>query len=588
MNLNFKTFISLNKSILKNIADLDKSLINLGIIKIVFSVIYPLLLSIIPKVIIDSIENQVGITELIIRIVIISVLMAGIAWINPSIHEKIAAQSEKLRINHQTKLLTNLLICNYEKLSNRNTYEKAKYFVGDSGKSPVFEYAFAISDWIASIIGLLSCLVILSTNSSILLLVFICSVIVEYFFNKKQYSNKLKMKKNMFLPNIKSDYIFRKALTTNFIRDAVVFDTTDIVKSKSIKYSRQISNELKRYNSVDSKLDILKILFIFSRDLIICLVVIQNIFIGKQNVSDFVLYFGLISVMTKWVGTYYASQSELTYICSSYNDYQNFNENIFSSQLLCENIEFSEIEKIELRNVSYKYGNNLALKDVNLLIRNNQKIAIVGKNGSGKSTLANILCGLFQPVSGQVFINDKEITYDEYSSIINEKISVVFQKDELLPEALYSNISFEEFYNNDKLTNSLNKTHMLKKVRELNNGVNTMLNPSINYDAPDFSGGETQRLLMSRCFYKNTKINLFDEPTASLDVKAENFVYKSIIEENVLSIIISHRIANIIDSDIIIVMNDGEIVEIGTHNDLIKNKGIYYEMYEIQRKLFKS
>ena len=193
MNLNFKTFISLNKSILKNIADLDKSLINLGIIKIVFSVIYPLLLSIIPKVIIDSIENQVGITKLIIRIVIISVLMAGIAWINPSIHEKIAAQSEKLRINHQTDLLTNLLICNYEKLSNRNTYEKAKHFVGDSGKSPVFEYAFVISDWIASIIGLLSCLVILSTNSSILLLVFICSVIVEYFFNKKQYSNKLKM-----------------------------------------------------------------------------------------------------------------------------------------------------------------------------------------------------------------------------------------------------------------------------------------------------------------------------------------------------------------------------------------------------------
>lgn len=588
MNLNFKTFISLNKSILKNIADLDKSLINLGIIKIVFSVIYPLLLSIIPKVIIDSIENQVGITKLIIRIVIISVLMAGIAWINPSIHEKIAAKSEKLRINYQTELLTNLLICNYEKLSNRNTYEKAKHFVGDIGKSPVFEYAFVISDWIASIIGLLSCLVILSTNSSILLFVCIFSIIIEYFFNKKQYSNKLKMKKNMFLPNIKSDYIFRKALTTNFIRDAVVFDTTDIVKSKSIKYSRQISNELKRYNSVDSKLDILKILFIFSRDLIICLVVIQNIFIGKQNVSDFVLYFGLISVMTKWVGTYYAGQSDLTYICSSYNDYQNFNENILSSQLLCGNIEFSEIEKIELRKVSYKYGNNLALKDVNLLIRNNQKIAIVGKNGSGKSTLANILCGLFQPVSGQVFINGKEITYDEYSSIINEKISVVFQKDELLPETLYSNISFEEVYNNDKLTNSLNKTHMLKKVRELNNGVNTMLNPSINYDAPDFSGGETQRLLMSRCLYKNTKINLFDEPTASLDVKAENFVYKSITEENVLSIIISHRIANIIDSDVIIVMNDGEIVEIGTHNDLIKNKGIYYEMYKIQRKLFKS
>ena len=92
---------------------------------------------------------------------------------------------------------------------------------------------------------------------------------------------------------------------------------------------------------------------------------------------------------------------------------------------------------------------------------------------------------------------------------------------------------------------------------------------------------------MSRCFYKKTKINLFDEPTASLDVKSENLVYKSIMQEKTLSILISHRIANIMNADLIVVINEGEIAELGNHSELIMKKGIYYEMYNIQQNLFK-
>ena len=589
MKQKLRTFLALNKAILKDIVAWDKNFIVLSINKIIFSVIYPLLLSLIPKIIIDSIENEVGIDKLVLRILILSILMASISWINPLMHEKVSSKSEKLRINYQMKLMTKMLSCKFETLSNRNEYERAKYFVDGSGSAPSFDYIYSLSDWAAAIIGLLSCMLILSRNSIVLLIVFVFSVFIEYFFKHKQYVNKHEMKHNMYSPNIKSDYIFRKAMTTNFIRDAVIFGSTETIRKKCSDYNSKIASELKKYNKIDSKLDLVRILFIFARDLMICYAVIKNILAGNQNISDFVLYFGLIGVMTKWVSTYYDAQNNLSYICSVYDDYSSFCNSILESDdSLITNDSSEKIDEIEFQNISYNYGNISALKNTNLIIKGNQKIAIVGKNGSGKSTLANIICGLFKPKTGLIYVNGRKITYEEYSSLMSQSMSVMFQKDELLPETIYSNISYKDEYNAEKLLSSLNKTHINEKIEKLSNGINTRLIPSVNFDAPEFSGGEAQRLLMSRCFYKGTEINLFDEPTASLDVKAEHFVYESIKKENVLSLIISHRIANIMNSDIIIVMNNGKIEEIGKHGDLIKNKGIYYEMYSTQEKVFKN
>ena len=198
--------------------------------KIVFSTAYPLVLSIVPKIIIDSIENQIGILNLVRRILIISIAIAGISWINPFFHEKIAIKSEELRINYQLQLMAKLLNSNYELLTNRPKYEKAKIFIEGNGEAPCFEYLFTVCDLAISAIGLISCSIILSNKNIVLLLVFITCIVVEYFFNNKRYSNIRKMNEIIFSPNMKLDYIFRKALTTNFVRDAIIFNTSAIIK----------------------------------------------------------------------------------------------------------------------------------------------------------------------------------------------------------------------------------------------------------------------------------------------------------------------------------------------------------------------
>ena len=588
MRKNIKKLISSNLNLLNDIYHNDGKLIILSVTQIIFSVIHPLLISIIPKIIMDSVICQVGIQKLIIRILIISVLIASISWINPSVREQIASKSEKIRIHYQTQLLNNLLTCNYELLNNRNNYEKAKEFVDGGGKAPAFEYSFAINDWATSLIGLVSCIYILSKNGISLLIVFFCSIIMEYFFNKNQFANKILMKERIYLLNIKSDYLFRKTLTSNFIRDAVIFGSTSEIIKKCSQTNKDIKNQLIQYNTNDSKIDLMKACFVLARDLIFCVIIIKNILNGSQSVSDFALSFGLINVMTKWVNTFYGSNSNLKYISTIYFDYKNFinlaNDNYEQSY----NIHPNKIRKVEFKNISYKYGDLFALRDINLVIYSHQQIAIVGKNGSGKSTLANIICGLYKPYTGQIFVNDIEVTYEEYAHLIQSTISVVFQKDNLLPEKLYSNISFDDIYNPDALYDALGKAQIIAKIKDLPNEVNTLLISSVNPSAPDFSGGETQRLLMSRCFYKNSEISLFDEPTASLDVIAESRIYKSIANQNCTSLIISHRIANITNSALIIVMDNGNVFEKGTHKDLLENKGIYYELYKIQENLSKN
>lgn len=276
------------------------------------------------------------------------------------------------------------------------------------------------------------------------------------------------------------------------------------------------------------------------------------------------------------------------------NVYSIYNANLYI-QLLKDFLEIKEgenalggtkvdnIKTIELRNVSFDYPQcKMALSTINLKIKSNEQIAIVGKNGSGKSTLFKILCGLYKPTSGKLFVNNLDLENIDVKSYRN-CISVLFQDflkyEGTLEENVYiGDISTE--VDENKIKNSLCKANVdfLKTERgyELKRGLGNWFD-----EGGQLSGGQWQKIALARTYYKNADLYLLDEPSSALDVTAETKIFKSFFEvsKNKIAIYITHRVKIAQDANKIIVLDGGKIVGIGTHAELLKNCSVYQDLY---------
>ncbi|WP_340012218.1 ABC transporter ATP-binding protein [Paenibacillus sp. FSL H7-0690] len=253
-----------------------------------------------------------------------------------------------------------------------------------------------------------------------------------------------------------------------------------------------------------------------------------------------------------------------------------------------ENINFpsgNSSSFLNLHNVTFKYPNQThpAIVDINISIEKGEKIAIIGNNGSGKTTLIKCLVGLFSEYQGEIEIsgeNIKNIKDEE----LREKFAIIFQDFLKYPYSIKDNISFGNVNNDldnlDAIVLASEKTGIHDTVMELPEKYNTYLG---NFIKPgiDFSGGQWQKLALSRAIYRNSDILVLDEPTASLDSQSEIQIFKELLstahEKTV--IFISHRISSAKYADKIIMMNQGRITEQGSHDQLIAEGGEYYKIY---------
>lgn len=249
--------------------------------------------------------------------------------------------------------------------------------------------------------------------------------------------------------------------------------------------------------------------------------------------------------------------------------------------------------KIELRHVSYTYSEKkeATLSDINLIIQPNEKLALIGLNGAGKTTLVKLLCGFYQPTQGEIFINDipvNQFTREEYS----ELISVLFQDSMVLPMSLDTNLTAQPTtqIERERLEKSLGLSGFLERYERLPQKGETLLVRETNEKATDFSGGEKQKLLFARALYKQAPFLILDEPTAALDPIAENELYLKYGEaaKNRTSLYISHRLSSTRFCDRIILLENAQIQEEGTHEELMQKNGRYAELFELQSQYYKD
>lgn len=246
----------------------------------------------------------------------------------------------------------------------------------------------------------------------------------------------------------------------------------------------------------------------------------------------------------------------------------------------------SEIKSIEFSHVSFGYPNGKQiLSDVSFTIEAGKNLVLVGHNGAGKSTIIKLLLRLYDPTEGVVKVNGRDIREYQLSAYRN-LFACAFQDGVVFPGTVRYNVLMGREGTDEEVITALQKAGVYEKMESLPLGIDSQLTKEFDENGTLLSGGECQKVLVARAFAKPAPVAVFDEPSSALDPIAEHELLSGILKETdgKTRILISHRLSCVKEADHLIMLENGRIVEEGTHQMLLKKQGKYAELYKVQEQ----
>lgn len=245
-----------------------------------------------------------------------------------------------------------------------------------------------------------------------------------------------------------------------------------------------------------------------------------------------------------------------------------------------------KVHSIEFNNVCFEYKeNNPIIKNLSFKIEGDKVCAFVGHNGAGKSTIIKLLFRLYDPTSGEILVNGvniKEYNLKEYRKLF----SAAFQDYKVMAMSVKDNVLMGgSFDNPDNVAEyALKCAGVWEKVQSLSAGMDTIMTKEFDKDGAVLSGGEQQKIVVARAFAQKASVKVFDEPSSALDPIAEYELYKGIMNESKghITLFISHRLSSVKDADMVFMLENGKVIEQGSHQELMRTKGKYCEMFTKQ------
>ncbi|MFL2130418.1 MAG: ABC transporter ATP-binding protein [Ruoffia tabacinasalis] len=317
---------------------------------------------------------------------------------------------------------------------------------------------------------------------------------------------------------------------------------------------------------------------------------VQLIAAGAIPVSSFVIFAGSVTILAQTIMTLVNAIGKMN---TSLNETKKYDDFMSQGQIFNHG-EGRPLPKeplsIELKNVTYTYPNNdtSTINNVSLTIKPYENLAIVGENGAGKSTLTNLIAGLLKPDTGEIYINgvaQSEFNISDYYALFAPVFQEKFLLTYSIKETVIQGLPFDELKYNRVLKQS-GLTDIISKFKSRDE---TKIVRAVYPDGVNLSGGQLQKLKLAQALYKDAPVLLLDEPTAALDPIAEHQIYQDYFQfsKDKLSIFISHRLSSTRFCDRIIYIKNGDITEVGTHEELMAEQKDYFKLYEAQAYYYK-
>ncbi len=424
------------------------------------------------------------------------------------------------------------------------------------------------------------------------MLYMLANVSITYYFvyraRKYEHDRKDEISEN----DRRSEYIYNLMYDFSYGKELRLYGLTGWIAGLFKDYKNKRLMIHKKIRRKYFKAGLVDVVLLILREGIIYAYLIYEVIQGRMTIPDLTMYFAAIAGFADWfnrmIGDLAHIRAQNLEVC----DFRQFIEK--PEEVEKEGVPLPEGPyEIEFRNVSFHYPNSeqYIYRNLNLKIPAGQKLAIVGHNGAGKTTFVKLLCGLYKVSEGEILLNGININRfdrEEYRKLL----SAVFQEVKILAFSAAENVAIleKEDIDQERLTKALEQAGIAQKINSLHKGVDTSLLKFLDEEGVELSGGEKQMITIARALYKDAAIMVLDEPTAALDALAEYKTYQNFNQmvKNKTAIYISHRLASTIFCDMIAMFEHGELVEYGSHEELLARKGKYYDMFETQAKYYRD
>ncbi|EJT5915510.1 ABC transporter ATP-binding protein [Clostridium perfringens] len=548
-----------------------------------------------PKFLIDELLGQRRIEIILMTLIgfflLSSMVNYSIAWLRCAYSPRVT----KIRTDYITMISDKIMKMDFKNTEDPEVLNKIKSVMNavmsnNTGVEGVYHTLLGLFGRLTAFVGYISIVLFLSPW---ILLFLIINVLISYALTMRVKKYEYSQKEKAADKDRRTFYVFDTMYDFAYGKDIRIYDLKNILIDKFKKFRGERIDISRDVQGKQLKVKIVDVILLVIREFVVYGYLIYNVLFTGMSIGDFTMYFSTINGFGDWMKGILDDLANIKAQNMYLDDMREFLEIKSENKEKTRDIPIDSSYEIEFKNVSFKYPktDKYIYKNLSLKIKKGQRLAIVGINGAGKTTFVKLLCRLYEPTSGEILINGvniKDFSKEEYYKIL----SVVFQDIKTFAFTVAENVSLEnlEEVDREKVLHCIEKAGVGDKINSLQKGIDTSLLKILDGEGVELSGGENQKLALARALYKNGKIVILDEPTSALDAVAEYNIYKGFDEliGDKTAIYISHRLASTKFCDVIAFFENGEIVEYGTHEELLKKNGKYSDMFNIQAQYYKE